>query len=156
MSDAPGRAPRAALASALAALALLGWAGPAQADDGARKAAHLLGYIAADYGGAVRDGKVVNPSELSEQLSLLQEAKGLVEKLPSPGKALGAIARAQAIIDARGEAAELASVLGSASGLLLASGGLVPPGQPSLERGKVVFEKTCASCHGSDGAAQTV
>jgi high-affinity iron transporter len=120
----------------------------------------LLDYVAVDYGGAVRDGKVVSASEYAE----MEEFSGsVVEKIaalpPSPAKAklVGESARFKALIDHKGSPQEVAAAARSLGGHLLSAYPvpLGPKQPPNLVRGAQLFEQNCASCHGAKGDAQT-
>lgn len=122
----------------------------------ARQAAHWLRYVAADYGGAVRQGKIVHQEEYDEQLALLDRAAGLLATLPEEDPSRGAIRRLRGLVEARGAAEELAPLArATAERLLRSAGGSAPPAVPSLERGREVYGRACASCHGADGGGRT-
>lgn len=138
-------------------LALGLWAAVARGGEPeARQAAHWLRYVAADYGGAVRQGKIVLQEEYDEQLALLDRAAGLLAALPEDKPSRGAIRRLRGLVEARGAAEELAPLArATAERLLRSAGGSVPAAVPSLERGREVYGRACASCHGADGGGRT-
>jgi high-affinity iron transporter len=122
----------------------------------ARQAAHWLRYVAADYGGAVRQGKIVHQEEYDEQLALLDRAAGLLATLPEEDPSRGAIRRLRGLVEARGAAEELAPLArATAERLLRSAGGSAPAAVPSLARGREVYGRACASCHGADGGGRT-
>src|SRR5262245_4583964 len=47
----------------------------------AQRLVHVLGYIGADYGGAVQGGAVKNEDEYKEQLSLLEDGAKIAERI---------------------------------------------------------------------------
>jgi high-affinity iron transporter len=120
----------------------------------------LLDYLAVDYGGAVRDGKVVSASEYSEMREFSASAADKIAGLPAnPAKAqlVAESKRFKALIEAK---ASLADVAGAAHvlGKDLLAAYPVPLGPrhvPDLARGERLFQETCASCHGAKGDAQT-
>jgi len=130
----------------------------------AERLASLVSYVAADYPGAVRDGKVIAPAELDEQAGMLSQAKALAKGLvPLPNKSDAATlldaeltALETAFRDKRPEA-ELAAASRKILARLLSDYGLVltPTGAPSLDRARTVYAAACARCHGPDGHADT-
>jgi hypothetical protein len=50
--------------------------------DDARRLTAILHYVAADYGGAVRDGQAVSQTEYAEQVDFLVDVATLAERLP--------------------------------------------------------------------------
>ncbi|MFL6753069.1 MAG: FTR1 family protein [Sphingomicrobium sp.] len=120
----------------------------------------LLDYVAVDYGGAVRDGKVVSASEYAEMREFSASVAEKVGSLPAkPSKAglVGESARFRALIERKAPPTEVAAAA-RALGAHLLSAYPVPLGPkqpPDLARGEQLFEQTCASCHGAKGDAQT-
>ncbi|HRI72703.1 MAG TPA: hypothetical protein PK156_51055, partial [Polyangium sp.] len=47
----------------------------------AQRLVHVLGYVGADYGGAVEGGAVKNEDEYKEQLSLLDDGAKIAERI---------------------------------------------------------------------------
>jgi len=141
----------------LAALASLpaGAADPLSSDDQARRATHLLEYLAADYPGTVRDGQVVNALEYAEQIEFAAQihatlaALGVAESdalLLATTRFESAI-RDRAMGDAvAGQARELASAVRERFGVRV-----VPSATPNLARGRALYDTHCASCHGATG-----
>jgi high-affinity iron transporter len=118
----------------------------------ARRVAHLLAYVASDYGGAVQGGRVVNEAEFNEQQGLLREAAAALDPLPDLAQARAALARAQGIFDAHGEAPRLVEALDLARDHLAGASAAFEPRQtPDLARGQSLFLLHCASCHGPRG-----
>ena len=120
----------------------------------------LLDYVAVDYGGAVRDGKVVSASEYAEMREFSNSVAEKIAALPpNPAKAglVGESARFKALIDRKAAPQEVANVARSLGGHLLAAYPvpLGPKQPPDLERGARLFQQNCASCHGAKGDAQT-
>jgi high-affinity iron transporter len=135
----------------------------AQVDPPARLAA-IADYVAADYAGAVANGRVLAAGEYQEQRGLLEEARSLTVLAQSRDgrddarpKLLAAVERLIADFGAK----EPESVIHADSGRLVALlfdryGLAVGPTQPpSAPRAQEVFATSCALCHGDDGKGQT-
>lgn len=152
-------------ASALAAVVL--GAGPvahAQRATPLERLAALTDYVAADYAGAVRDGKILAASEYEEQRGLIAEARTIAAGLsPSPGHeaardALDAeVRKLVADVDAKAPEAVVAADCRAVHKRLIDDYGLVlaPLAAPSEARATTIFKSVCAACHGEDGRAQT-
>ncbi|HMY17591.1 MAG TPA: hypothetical protein PKA58_14815, partial [Polyangium sp.] len=54
---------------------------PVSADAEAQRLVHVLGYVGADYGGAVAAGAVTNEDEYKEQLSLLEDGAKIAQRI---------------------------------------------------------------------------
>lgn len=125
-------------------------------EEHARRAVHLLAYIAADYPGAVQDGRVVSELEYQEQLDF---AASVREQLGALGLAaddplLAALGRFDADLRAHapGEAiAEQAHAIATDVRARFHVRAL-PTRTPDLARGAAVYATACASCHGGAGA----
>jgi high-affinity iron transporter len=141
------------------AVALFGNAVQAAAptiEDSARQIWQLLDYLAVDYAGAVKDGKVIAADEYAEMQEFAQTAGQQLAGLPDkPGKAAlleqaaslkGAIAAKAAAGEVGGQARQLAAALLAAYPVPVA-----PSNAPSLERGLALYQAQCASCHGATG-----
>src|SRR3954467_63804 len=92
--------------SALLWLCLLAFAAPAAAQQGdVQTSWRLLDYLAVDYPGAVRDGRVVSASEYKEMSEFAGSVRDRLAALPEkPGKA-GLVAGAEALRTAIGRKA---------------------------------------------------
>ncbi|HKA89270.1 MAG TPA: FTR1 family protein [Haliangiales bacterium] len=119
-----------------------------------RRLAAILDYVAADYGGTVKDGAILDATEYQEQLSFLRDAKDLARKLPQSAdetaaavEALEALVHDRAPGDKLGEAARaLRRTLLDRTGLVLA-----PSAPPSRARAATIFAAVCSTCHGASG-----
>ncbi|HWE30924.1 MAG TPA: FTR1 family protein, partial [Polyangia bacterium] len=140
--------------------------GPAHAQTATplERLASLTDYVAADYAGAVRDGKILAASEYDEQRGLIAEARTLATSLsPSPGHeaardALDADVRTLVRdVDAKAPEATVAADCRAVHKRLIDDYGLVltPLAPPSEARAVTIFKSTCAQCHGEDGRAET-
>jgi high-affinity iron transporter len=123
-----------------------------------RRVVALIDYVAADYGGAVRDGQVADESEYKEQLAFLKEAGERAAALPTGkhdarGKVQAALDSATRLAMARAPAPRVAEAMRSARDLVIRGYDveLGPSLQPSSERGRALFAQMCATCHGASG-----
>ncbi len=141
----------------LALLTLL-LAGPAWgAPEGAQKAAALLDYIAADYGGAVADGAIVSQFEYDEQLEFLGAVRKLLADVAPPAGIAGGLDRLEAAMKEKKGADVVAPLALEARRGILGHYEIVqsPERAPDAARGAKIFRETCASCHAADGSGQT-
>jgi len=120
----------------------------------------LLDYLAVDYGGAVRDGKVVSASEYAEMREFSASARDKIAALPAnPAKAALVAESKQfaSLVDTKASPADVASAAHALGQHLLAAYPvpLGPKQAPDLDRGDRLFEQNCASCHGARGDART-
>jgi high-affinity iron transporter len=137
----------------------------AQADASLQRLASLADYVAADYPGAVRDGRVVTPTEYEEQRGLVAEARALaaaarplVGHEAAAARLAAAFDRLHGDVEARAGEKEVAGDCRAVERLLLDDFGLVlaPLAPPSEERARQVFATTCAACHGTEGRGDGV
>lgn len=132
-------------------------AAAAPGDTDVRSIWRVLDYIAVDYPGAVRDGKVISASEYAEMQDFAATAARGIRTLPAVSahpELLQDAARLQetiAQVEAPGQVAALARNLGQQL-LVFYPVPLVPHGLPDLERGRQLYADNCASCHGARGA----
>jgi len=116
----------------------------------------LLDYMAVDYAAAVEDGEVVNEVEYEEMVEFAGTVRSGIAELPErPGrvrleanaKQLEADILSMAPVDQVATAArKLAADL-----LAIYPITLSPSRAPDLERGRLLYQETCASCHGVSG-----
>ncbi len=126
----------------------------------AEQIAHLLDYVASDYGGAVSDGEVTNPSELLEQVEVLAEGERIAAKLPTiPGgpDVRARLTRIETLVREHRPETEVRAALKGLRTELDAFFDIVqaPQALPSRSRGRALYEEHCATCHGQDGRADT-
>jgi high-affinity iron transporter len=144
----------ALLLASLAALAAAP-ASPTPSDVPAQRAIHLLDYLAVDYSGAVRDGRIASQSEYAEQLELAGELR---RELGALGVGAGdpiaaeaeAFERAMRALAPAGEIAERAHRLAAVLRERFHVQSL-PPRLPSLEAGRALYAQECSACHGASG-----
>ncbi len=118
-----------------------------------RRAAALIDYVARGYGAAVMEGRVVNPVEYEEQQAFAQEAAEILERQPV-GKPFAGEARAlETAVRARAPGAEVSAQALSIDRRLLDAAGLATTPPPNLQAsiGPILYEQSCAACHGLEG-----
>lgn len=130
----------------------------ASSTETARRAWQLLDYIAVDYAGAVRDGKVERQSEYEEMTEFAAAASQELARLPKTPELDGLQAQAnelRALVAGKAEAATVAERAHLiASSLLKAYPFPVSPSRaPDLARGAALFSAQCSACHGAAGRA---
>lgn len=145
----------------LAFACVLSIAAPAIAADASPQEAvqttwRLLDYVAVDYPGAVKDGRVISASEFAEMREFTATAESQLKALPKSASQPALLTRAATLrskVDAKASApviAELAHQLGA--DLLKAYPVPLAPAQlPDLKRGDTLFQTNCAACHGATG-----
>jgi high-affinity iron transporter len=120
----------------------------------------LLDYVAVDYAGAVRDGKVVSASEYAEMREFSASVAEKIAVLPATPAKAGLVRESadfQALIEHKAAPAAVATAARTLGTHLLAAYPvpLGPKQPPDLTRGAQLFQQDCASCHGARGDAQT-
>jgi high-affinity iron transporter len=120
----------------------------------------LLDYVAVDYGGAVRNGKIVSASEYAEMREFSASAADKIAALPAgPAKTqlIAETRRFGALVEQKASPPEVAAAAHALGRHLLAAYPvpLGPSQPPDLSRGEQLFQQNCASCHGARGDAQT-
>jgi high-affinity iron transporter len=116
----------------------------------------LLDYIAIDYPGAVRDGKVVSQGEFAEMMEFAASAHQRIGALPVSGVKADLQLRAallQSLIVDKASAQTVAvAARNLAADLIKAYPVPLTPAQPlTFDRGRALFTQSCASCHGTNG-----
>jgi high-affinity iron transporter len=148
----------------LFALSLL--ARPARADASgadieAQRLIHILGYTAADYGGAVANGVVVSATEYAEQLALIDEAQGIAARLAgdarAPSDLKAAVDAVRSKVESKASEADVEGAIDVVRAKVTASFRLMeaPTTPPDPKRGEALFQEHCALCHGATGRADT-
>lgn len=132
---------------------------PAADGGDAQRLVALLDYVAADYGLAVQQGRVVSMGEYEEQVRFASDARQIARELAGSEAdplvrqvgAVGSLVAGKAPPDA------VAAACVEARDSSVTRFGLrtSPPGRPSLETARALYAQACASCHGADGAADT-
>ncbi|HEY5037524.1 MAG TPA: c-type cytochrome, partial [bacterium] len=147
--------------SLLAARPLLRQASAASSDDSSehspRLLVHLLDYLAVDYGGAVKNGKVLSVSEYKEQLEFIKTAVDLSQSLPetkSSPEIQALMKNLNSLINSKSAPAKVASLSRQIQSEVIDLTHLpvAPTILPNLASGKQLFLMNCAKCHGESGA----
>lgn len=133
-------------------------AAPAATVDDVQTSWRLLDYVAVDYGGAVRGGKVVSASEYAEMRefsSSVAEKIATLPQGPAKSKLVGESAKFRALVEQKASPAKVATAARALGANLLASYPvpLGPKRPPDLAVGARLFQQDCASCHGATGHA---
>lgn len=133
---------------------------PASAEDAEehspRLMVHLLDYLAADYGGAVKNGKVLSLPEYKEQLEFAKTVLDLSQSLPEM-KASPLVQtemmKLEDLIHGKGDPAQVAATARKiqAEVMRIARFPVAPEKWPDLLSGKRLFEVNCTKCHGAEG-----
>ncbi len=122
----------------------------------------LLDYIAVDYGGAVRNGRVTSQQEYAEMrefalLALRQAGELEGASSGATGERPALVPLAEALVKAVGEKASAETVATLARRLAAEiakrfSLTLAPTRVPPLTKAGLLYRDNCASCHGEKGA----
>lgn len=118
---------------------------------------HVLDYLKKDYGGAVSGGKVINPSEYSEQVDFANTVVATSRDLKKAPLILKAAELQKSIAEKQDE-----KIIGGLVDAVRAEVDLVfklvqvPSSWPSLQTGQKLFANNCVSCHGSFGKGDGV
>ncbi len=135
---------------------MLPLAATAGGDQTVQKMIHMLDYIGVDYGGAVRQGRVVSPPEYQEQIEFAAEVRHLLQGLPeheATGRLMALSRQLEEAIEARAAEQRVAALTRELQQELLKaySVRLAPRGAPDPEQGRKLYARHCSSCHGPQG-----
>ncbi len=116
----------------------------------------LLDYLAVDYAGAVRDGRVVSASEYAEMREFSASVRDRIATLPATPAKPKLVSEADEIVDAveaKTSAANIAARAHKLGAELLSAypTPLAPTKVPDLARGEGLYTEQCAACHGASG-----
>lgn len=116
----------------------------------------ILDYLAVDYAGAVKDGKVVSQSEYDEMKEFVLTARTKIEALEAKGEKAALVAQVielEAAIGARADASKVGTLSKALAKHLVAAYPvpLAPSNIPDVRLGAKVYAENCASCHGATG-----
>ena len=143
--------------SFLCALMLMLAATTHAAEADVRRVWQLLDYLAVDYGGAVKDGAVINASEFDEMREFAKTSETKLAALdPHPERA-ALVSEAQALaaaINAKKSPSEVAALAKSLANHLLAVYPVPssPSAPPEVAKAAAIYQAQCAGCHGATGA----
>lgn len=144
----------------LACLLVAVWIRPSFADTQSTSAVQttwrLLDYVAVDYSGAVKDGRVVSAAEFAEMREFTATAENQLKALPKSAAQPTLLAKAAALhskVDAKAPASVIANLAHQLGADLLKAYPvpLAPRQLPDLGRGSQLFQTNCAACHGAAG-----
>ncbi len=123
----------------------------------AEAALHVLDYLGVDYPATVSDGKILNPSEYTEQVEFATRLTTLMAKLPASDPAAARM-RDQArqvheLIQQRAPGKQLKSISTTMSNdlILTYKVATAPRHLPDLAQAAATFQTHCSGCHGSEG-----
>lgn len=116
----------------------------------------ILDYLAADYAGALQDGRIVSPSEFAEMQEFAQTARAKIAALdagPEQPSLLRAADELRHAIDAKADASKVAALATQLGNRLLAAYPmpLAPAAAPDVQAGARLYAAECAGCHGAAG-----
>ena len=150
---------------ALTAFAVLG-VGPALAQATPRTAPmapadpqailHILDYVAVDYAGAVKDGKVTDQGEYDEQVEFVAQARALIDRLPPRPAAPRLAALAEelvTLVEDKRSAEHVAARAGALRQAIIEAHAVEvsPRRPPDLRAAATLYAAQCALCHGAEG-----
>jgi high-affinity iron transporter len=127
------------------------------ADDTAQlhRLVSILDYVASDYPGAVKNGRVVSQSELQEQIEFSKNALEIARSLEgrAPPELIEEVSQLEAACTNVAPEEKVQALARAARRRVVERFGLVqsPDGPPSKERGAALFKANCAICHGPAG-----
>ncbi|MDB5037969.1 MAG: iron permease, partial [Bacteriovoracaceae bacterium] len=125
-------------------------------EESPRALVHLLDYLAGDYGGAVKDGKILVQSEFDEQKEFVATALEIGSALSKDSAYLPVkkdLSKLQKLISSKADVADVSSLAIQIKKNVLQISKLpvAPIHWPNLQNGKKIFEGQCATCHGMTG-----
>jgi len=117
---------------------------------------HALDYLAVDYGGAVKDGKVLDQGEYDEQVDFATSVGGMIAGLPARPERAALQATAAGLLAAirdKRSADEVAAVATDLRRRIidLYEVRVAPRQLPDLRAAATDFATDCAICHGATG-----
>jgi S1-C subfamily serine protease len=142
---------------AAAALAVPARAAEPSPQAHAEKLVFLLQYVGADYGEAVREGRIADPFEYNEMLlfsrALVKEHAELRGGAASPDVREG-LARLARMVEDRVVWEDVRALVRDLTPRLAEdlSVSVAPVGPLDAVRGRELYESSCATCHGDDGS----
>ena len=116
----------------------------------------LLDYVAVDYPGAVKNGRVVSASEFAEMREFTATAEKQIRALPQSASRASLAAQATSLkeqVEAKAPAETIAKDARRLGADLFKAYPvpLAPAHLPDLGRGDALFQTNCAACHGAAG-----
>lgn len=116
----------------------------------------LLDYVAVDYDGAVKDGRIVSAGEFAEMQEFSATIVRQIGSLPAgPDKAklVSGANALQRLVAQKSSARQIAAASHALTTAMLAAYPVpvAPKAAPDLARGGALFKENCAACHGLAG-----
>ncbi|MBS0422570.1 MAG: FTR1 family protein [Proteobacteria bacterium] len=144
------------MAGLFALLALLLAMGTAYAVDTPSTLLHVVDYIAADYSGAVDQGRVKNADEYKEMREFAEQALALGQSLPEHARKPELLQQAQelkALVMRGAPAPAVSAAAGHLHQTLIEAFQIqsVPRAVPALASAPALYERECSGCHGVNG-----
>ena len=144
------------LAAAIGISLSTGSAAAAGPQDSVQTTWRLLDYVAVDYPGAVKDGRVISASEFAEMREFTATAENQLRTLPPSRSKPALLAQAAALrskVEAKAPPPQIARMAHQLGADLLKAYPvpLAPAQLPDLKRGDELFQTNCAACHGATG-----
>lgn len=117
---------------------------------------HLLDYVAVEYPGVVREGKVLDEGEYAEQVEFSGNVATLVAKLPDHARRPALAAQASALaadVRAKADPSRVVAQAGALKTALVETYrfAVAPRAAPDMARGRALYAESCAGCHGPQG-----
>ena len=117
---------------------------------------HALDYLAVDYPGAVKDGKVLDQGEYAEQVEFATSVRGMIASLPARPERAALEATAAGLLGAirdKRPGEEVAAISGDLRHRIieLYDVRVTPRRVPDLAPAATDFTTHCAVCHGATG-----
>jgi high-affinity iron transporter len=138
-------------------LAVVPFAAPAATpQDTVQTSWRLLDYLAVDYSGAVKDGRVISSSEYAEMREFSATVETQLRTLPAKPQKAALVAKAQSLQQAivqRAKPDQVGTIAHALGADLLSAYPvpLAPQSAPDIARGTALYSSTCAACHGAAG-----
>ena len=121
-----------------------------------RSLVHLLDYLAVEYGGAVKNGKILSLSEYKEQTEFAKTAMDLSQnltELKEPRSRFWSACRHPDLVQSRSKVVTQAAREAQGKVIQWVNLTVTPTQWPNLASGRHLFQNTCAKCHGPEGRA---
>lgn len=140
-------------------LAAGAWAQPVASEDAESTVSQtwqMLDYLAADYPGAVQNGAVVSASEYAEMREFSATTRERIQGLPATPATPSLLEEADQLIasvQARAAPEQISQQAHALADALLQAYPVptAPQQAPDLVRGAVLYQESCAPCHGVTG-----
>lgn len=124
----------------------------------------LIDYIGSDYSNAVKDGKVINVNEYAEMNEFISKAIGLFNKadikinLQGRIEIAGKLEKLKSLIEDKSSEEEVFNYATKIKTTILKLNliEVSPASWPDIQKGKIIFQLNCASCHGEKGNGEGI